>query len=192
LIWAFIADSTVSSINNISLDGYQRLTVFCSDVEIVKFDCKKLPNYCSLEFVQFDFKNADGLVISMAYHIGLSNAKTDKAIDFVIISSNDAFDSLCYTVRATGRNCIRKSTISEEIDLMTAAENIVTYLLMMFPDGRSRPRAASVLESRINLECQALIGHVEPAEIIRIFWNSGIIKENVNGINYQLSKPILT
>lgn len=185
-----MADLAVGSINNISLNGYQRLTVFCSDMEIVKFDCSKLPTYCSLEFVQFDSKSADSLVMSMAYQIGLSNAKTDKAIDFVVISSNDAFDSLCYTVRATGRNCIRKSTISEEIDLMTAAENIVTFLLMMFPDGRLRPRAASVLESRISLECQALIGHVEPAEIIRVFWNSGIIKENVNGINYQLSSPI--
>ena len=190
MIWAFIADSTVDSIGNINFDGYQRVIVFCSNKEIVKFDCNKLPSYCTVEFVPCDSMCTDSIEMNMAYQIGLSNAETNKEIDFVVISANRVFDDLCDTVRATGRNSIRKSTIGEEIDLKTASENVLRFIPMRFPDGRSRPRAESNLTGWIRHECESLIGTIEPSQIVQVFWDNKIIKKNVNGINYQLKNPI--
>jgi len=128
--------------------------------------------------------------MSMAYQIGLSNAAVDSKIDFVVISSNGVFDSLCDTVRASGRNCIRKNSIGEEVDLKTAIENVVRFIPLKFPDGRSRPKAESNLTGWIRHECESLIGTVEPSQIVKVFWDSEIIKKNVNGLNYQLKNPI--
>lgn len=188
--WAFLANSAIQSIEDINLYGYQKITLFCEDTEVINFNFSKLPTYCSVEYVQFDSNNPNSLEVSIAYQVGLSNAKEDKGIDFVIISNNRALESICDTIHATGRNCTYKSKMNDEIDLRTAAENIVRHILMSFPDGRMRPRSASVLEGWINFECQALTGNIEPSLIIRVFWDSEIIKENVNGISYQLSNPI--
>ena len=190
MIWAFIADSMVGSIDDVSLDSYQKVIVFCSDTEVVKFDCSKLPVYCTVEFVQCDLKSADSVVVNMAYQLGLSNATADKGIDFSVITNSRVFDPLCETIRANGRNCVRKALVSEEVDLKTATENVVSLIPLKLPNGRSRPRAESNLTGWIRNECESLIGKIDPTQIFQVMLDSGIIKKNVNGINYHLNNEV--
>jgi hypothetical protein len=141
--WAFIDYENVSTLEDLKLDTYERLFMFCGpSSKKLKIDTLPGKGFCRVEFLRISTTGKNNLDFHLAFHLGRLHGEAGPGIAFHIISKDRGYDGLIQHLKDLKRTCRRIEPEPKPVVLSEAAQRIVHLLENA---KNSRPRREKTL-----------------------------------------------
>ena len=104
--WAFVDYENVGSLEDIALEKYERLYVFCGPKNSrLKLGDIPADGFCRIELIGLKSSGRNNLDFHLSFYLGRSHEVAEKDVGFVVISNDAGFEGVIHHLRKLGRDC---------------------------------------------------------------------------------------
>jgi hypothetical protein len=109
--WAFVDYENVGSLEDISLEQYERIYVFCGPKNS-KLKLGELPaeGFCRIELIGLKTSGRNNLDFHLTFYLGRHHEVAEKQVGFHVISNDIGFEGVVEHLRKLGREAQRIGT----------------------------------------------------------------------------------
>lgn len=109
--WAFVDYENVGSLEDISLEQYERIYVFCGPKNS-KLKLGELPaeGFCRIELIGLKTSGRNNLDFHLTFYLGRHHEVAEKHVGFHVISNDIGFEGVVEHLRKLGREAQRIGT----------------------------------------------------------------------------------
>lgn len=186
--WAFVDYENVGSLENLDIQKYDRIFIFCGPKnKRIKFGEFPSDRFCVVEFISVNTTGSNNLDFHLAFHLGRFHEIAERTIVFHIISNDEGFNGLVNHLKTIGRGCkkvLSRPIMAEQLPVLSEDTKLVINGLKLL-DGRKRPRKKASLMNWIKSRCQKLANATSHESIYKELLNMEYVQESDSGISYK-------
>ena len=121
--WAFVDYENLGSLEDVSLEHYERLYVFCGPKNN-KLKLGDLPaeGFCRIELIGLKTSGRNNLDFHLTFYLGRYHEAADPNVGFHVLSNDGGFDGIVEHLQKLGRSCERIETRPSKRSAATKAD----------------------------------------------------------------------